>query len=77
MQSSLFTLLLLMLAAAVLSTEALAAPIPSDGGRLLQTEQNNATCPPCPQCNVATATEEPITVQILVVDSQGIVDMGE
>jgi len=58
----------------------MAAPLTS---RVLQgaDSESNATtftCPPCPQCNNVTATaDELITLQILVVDSQGIVDMGE
>jgi len=56
---------------------------------LNKTTGNNATaatigvdtCPPCPQC-VENSTDpqggpvDPLVLQILVVDSQGIIDMG-
>lgn len=39
----------------------------------------SSTCPPCPACSVddnPIPQSEPLTVQILVVDSPGIITMG-
>ena len=56
--------------------------------RSLQSEQESSSeqCPPCPACECSAEgvseeapkeTIEPITVQILMLDSQGIIDMVE
>lgn len=45
-----------------------------------QENESTLTCPPCPQCQKSNGPpapeEEPLTLQILVVDSPGIITMG-
>ena len=59
-----------------------------DGPSKTPVKQENGVCPPCPQCVAGgdfdpiynsndTVIQEPLTMQILVVDSPGIITMGK
>lgn len=56
-----------------------------DSGTTAGGGEDTSTCPPCPQCETPAPNssplgqplqEEPLTLQILVVDSPGIITMG-
>lgn len=63
-------------------SDAIRMPVINDKTGLRALQEENATlvtvdetCPPCPECN-SNSTKDPLVLQVLVVDSRGILDMG-